>query len=302
MTRLNGVMPILQTPFLPDGTIDEESMINQVEFCISSGVSGVVFPANASEFFCLSDIERMRTTEVVVEAVAGRVRSIVCVSGTSSSHAIEFARHAATLPVDAVMALPPYTRRASAGYIVEYFDRVAGECGLPTIVQNVGPPLGTPLDDRGLETLLERVPGVRAIKEERVPTTHRIGALASRYGERLDGIFGGANGIWLVQEARRGATGCMPAAALVDLQVRVQECLDDDDWKRAEELQERIQPLLAYLSLYGVAMVKHLLAQRGVLASPTVRDPEAPTIGPADIEEVDRWMGDLMTDRRGVTR
>jgi 4-hydroxy-tetrahydrodipicolinate synthase len=205
-----------------------------------------------------------------------------------AEHAAEFASHAAGLDVAAVMALPPYTRRGRLDTIVSYYSRIADAAALPVIVQSVDARMGSRLDDSGIEMLLNHVPEIRAIKEERAPTPQRIGGLAVAFGDRLDGIFGGSNGQWLTAEARRGATGCMPATAVVDLQVTVQRLLDSGDWAAATAAQARFQPLVSYLSLYGVAMVKQLLIRRGIVRDATVRDPEAPQLNDGDLDELDR--------------
>jgi dihydrodipicolinate synthase/N-acetylneuraminate lyase len=288
---LGGILPVLQTPFDAAGEVDHAALAGLVRFATTSGCSGVVYPANASEFYTLSDDERLAATATVIAAAAGAIPVVACVSAVSERQAAVFARHAGEHGAAAVMALPP--TRASVAGIVDYFRRGVAASGLPIVLQNVGAPFGTPLDERGLDGLLESVPEVLYVKEELPPTTHRISRLVERYGDRLHGVIGGANGQWLVQEARRGAVGCMPAAALVDLQVPIQKAIDEGDWQGARCLQLRLQPLLSYVSIYGVSIVKEILQLRGVLPAARTRDPGAVALDDADRSELRRFLASL---------
>ncbi|WP_296073868.1 dihydrodipicolinate synthase family protein, partial [uncultured Agrobacterium sp.] len=44
---LRGILPVLPTPFLDDGNVDEVGMKRLVAFALDKGVDGVVFPGFA---------------------------------------------------------------------------------------------------------------------------------------------------------------------------------------------------------------------------------------------------------------
>ena len=72
--RFRGVFAIPPTPFDDlTGAVDEVSLRRCVEFCVAAGAHGIVAPVNASESTALTDAERLRVTEVLVEQAAGRV-------------------------------------------------------------------------------------------------------------------------------------------------------------------------------------------------------------------------------------
>jgi len=220
-TRFAGIVPILQTPFDDSGALDLDSLRTEIEFCVRAGVHGVVIPANASEFFTLSDAERMRVTEIALEEARGRLPVIVSANGVSSHAAVAFTRHAVAHGADGIMVLPPYVRRAGEAGVHAYYEAVAAAAdGRPVIVQNAEPPLGTPLAIPSLVKLIERVPNIRYVKEEVNPGGQRMSALIRAAGERLDGVFDGLNEIWLLGELDRGACGNMPNCALADVQAQ----------------------------------------------------------------------------------
>ena len=65
--RLNGVFPVLPTPFHEDGTPDAESLARLVQYLIESGVQGMTYPGVASEVGEVSLEERIFLTELVVD-------------------------------------------------------------------------------------------------------------------------------------------------------------------------------------------------------------------------------------------
>jgi len=287
----HGIVPILQTPFDDAGALDLDSLRREIEFCLQAGVHGVVIPANASEFFTLSDAERMRVTEVALEEVRGRVPVIVSANGVSSHAAVAFTRHAIAHGADGIMVLPPYVRRPGEAGVHAYYEAVAEAAdGRPVVVQNAEPPLGTPLAIPSLVRLIERAPAIRYVKEEVTPGGHRMTALLRAAGDRLDGVFGGLNGIWLLGELDRGACGNMPNCALVDVQVQVYTLYRGGRREEAEALHLRLLPLLVLGSQYGVGFAKEVLWRRGIIRTSVARDPQAPKFDEYDVAELDRYL------------
>ena len=289
-----GIFQIVHTPFDQDGSIDWESLETQVDFSLAAGVHGLVVPAMASEFFSLSDRERTALVRRVCELVEGRVPTIGCVQGVSVQHAMALADEAVAAGVQGLMAMPPYLRKPTAREVVHYFTTLGG-IGLPLIIQNAPPPIGTPLDARQLAELMATVEAIQYVKEEAAPILHRISSIVAAAEQGCSGVFGGANGLYLLDELDRGACGNMPAGGFVDVQVRIYELYRSGDRAAAQALQDRLLPLLGYASMYGVTAHKHLLHRRGVLRSPTHRDPQGIELDTADARAIERaW--DLVRD------
>jgi 4-hydroxy-tetrahydrodipicolinate synthase len=235
----------------------------------------------ASEFFSLSDRERFDLVEVAIQKIEGRVPVIACVQGLTVHHAREFAEYARAQGADGLMAMPPYLRKPSRQVTLEYYRELAS-FDLPVIVQNAPPPVGTPLDPETLADLARSAPRIAYLKEETPPILQRISRTLERAGDALDGVFGGANGLYLTDELRRGACGNMPAGGLIDLQVKVYNLWVAGRRHEAEVLHQRLLPLLSLASAYGVSFHKYLLWKRGVLSDQATRDPQATPLDDQD--------------------
>src|SRR5919205_4404202 len=90
--RFRGVFAIPPTPFDDAGNVDEPSLRRCVDFCIEAGAHGIVAPVNASESIALTDSERLRVAEVLVEQAAARVPVVGGVSGVSTAASVLYTR------------------------------------------------------------------------------------------------------------------------------------------------------------------------------------------------------------------
>ena len=68
-----GVWPVMLTPYTEDNEVDEQALVQLVEWYIGKGVNGLFAVCQSSEMFFLSLEERLNVARTVVRAAAGRV-------------------------------------------------------------------------------------------------------------------------------------------------------------------------------------------------------------------------------------
>lgn len=284
---LAGIFQILQTPFTDDGDIDWISFARQIDYSLASGAHGLVTPALASEFFTLSDSERKQVVEFAGARIAGTVPFVVSVQGLNLRLALDFAEQASQQEATALMAMPPYLRKASKPALREYYRRLA-QFERPLIIQNAPAPIGTPLSPRELVELLAVESNISYIKEETIPILQHINQILELDAGNCLGVFGGANGIYLTDELKRGACGNMPAGGMLDVQVKIYELYLKGEIETAERIHFDLLPLLNYAMVYGVALHKYVLWRRGVIDSPYARDPQKISLNADDIRAIEQ--------------
>ena len=71
--KLFGNHVLTVTPLHEDGTIDEESTRNLVDYVIDRGVHGILTLGSTGEVFALTEAERMQYVEIVLDQTKGRV-------------------------------------------------------------------------------------------------------------------------------------------------------------------------------------------------------------------------------------
>jgi 4-hydroxy-tetrahydrodipicolinate synthase len=287
--RWRGIFAIPVTPFHPDQTLDLDGLRSQVDFCLAAGTHGVVYPGVVSEFFVLSDDERRRALEAIVEQVDGRVPVIAGVSAPSGTLAAGFARHAKETGASGLMAMAPYIQHLfspSIDDLIAFFQAIERTADVPLILQNAR--MGHPIPPNRLDRVLDAAPRIRYIKEEVAPSTHQLSRVVEQVGDRLDGVFAGIGGVYMLNELDRGAAGSMPAPPLVDFLVAAYERYADGDPAAAEILLP-LTPLFTLELLYNLGLIKELLVRRRIIRHAVTRTP-IPQLDAVDQRDVERML------------
>ena len=289
--RLEGVYPIVATPFRSDGAPDVEDLRRLVEFIVAAGVDGVVFPGVASEFDTLAPVERRDLVQATAGAVAGRVPLVVGVSAADAATAADLARQARSLGAAAVMAMAPPGMRGQPVAQLEYF-RSIGEHGVPIILQNAPAPTGCGLAPEECLELVRSVSGIGYVKEEALPSGQRISKLLAANLPQLKGVFGGAGGRYITDELARGACGTMPACELCDLHVAQFAAHRAGDAVAVRRWFNRMLPLLNFQAVFRMAMTKEVLRRRGIISATHVRA-AGPSLDEGDVRELEQLLADI---------
>ncbi len=287
-----GIMPIVATPFDERGSLDEAGLKRLVDFCIEAGATGLVGPANASEFSTLSDDERRRWIEIVVAAAAGRVPVVASITSGHALPAVDLARFAEDAGADGVMSMPPHVLRVDQDGCYAFYSQLAAAVKIPICVQNFDAPVGTPMSGDLLGRMCRELPGVDYIKEETVPEPRQVSRTLAVAGDACKGVLGGKGGIFLLDEFRRGACGNMPGCHTTDALAAIWAALEAGDEKGGRALFYRMLPLMNYERLYGIAVYKWILHRRGLIATTTCRAPVA-ILDADDLRELEIIMADV---------
>ncbi len=290
-SRIEGIVPVLPTPFTADGDIDRAGMRSVIDYVLRAGAHGVAFPAMASEFYSLTDRERVELSELVVHEVGGAVPVVGTATSQSPQAALELARAVAAAGVDAIMVMPPYVVRDGLAGVTRLFAQMSSAVNLPLILQNAPPPLGSAYGPDVIKKLLDEVPQIRYVKEETTPGGQRISKLLADPPVALEGVFGGAGGRYIMDELNRGAIGAMPACEITELHVRIWDSYRGGDVDGARRLYNRSLPLLTFQAVFRMDMTKEVLKRRGIIGSAHVR------VGAVPLDEQDqRELGVLLAE------
>src|SRR5919201_318752 len=103
---MQGIYPILVTPFDDRERVDEDSLRSLVDFTIDAAVHGLGI-ALGSEILKLTEPEREQVIRIVVDQARGRVPVVVNTGAQASVTAALYSRQAVDRGAAAVMCLPP---------------------------------------------------------------------------------------------------------------------------------------------------------------------------------------------------
>ena len=291
---VTGVLPVFQTPFHLDESIDFETLTREIDWLFEEGANGIVM-AMVSEVLRLSDQERNTLTEKSCALANGRGPVVISVGAESSLQAESFARHAEARGAAALMAIPPVATGATTAELAGYHGRIFDAVDIPIIVQDASGYVGLPMSIEFQAGLLDTYGSDRVwFKPEATPIGPRLSELRDATGGRAQ-IFEGTGGISLVDSYQRGVSGTIPGADLIRGIVPLWEALENGDLERASRIHGPLSSLISIqTSLDGfLAVEKHLLVRQGVFQNEIVRGPRGFVLDDETRSEVDRLF-DLM--------
>ena len=271
-TMLQGMFPVLPTPFHDDLAIDPQGLQRVAEFAIASGADGVVFPGFASEVDELDGAERLQLLRSLTETVAGRVPIVAGASSPSVAETVVRCREAESLGIRHVMIQAPKSAGATAADVTAFYAAIAREVpALEIVLQNAPAPRGADLAPATVVAIARDTPSIRYVKEETLPSGAAISHLVANRPASVAGILGGGGARYIVEEYNRGACGAMPAAEFTDLHVALDRAWRAGDIGEARRIYELLLPLLVIQAFSRMRFTKHVLARRGILRNDATR-------------------------------
>lgn len=291
----NGIYVIAVTPFLPDGAVDMESTDRMVDFYLEAGATGLTVLGIMGEAPKLTVAESTSFVQRIVARVAGRVPVIVGVSAPGFAQMEGLTNSVMDVGAAGVMVAPPGHLRTD-DQIVTYYHQVVEFIGeTPFVVQDFPLVTGVQMSIPVISRIVRDLPSCVCLKHEDWPGLEKIGTLRKEGTlDRRISILCGNGGVFLPEEMARGADGAMTGFAYPEMMVSVVRNHREGNLDRGRDLFDAYLPLARFEQQpgLGLAIRKHVLTKRGVIAHATQRRPGA-TLSEAGKAEVDLLMGRL---------
>lgn len=273
---MQGVYPVVATPFTTDSEVDFPSLRNEIARLGASGCHGVVLFGFASEFYKLSDDEKREMIRVAVEASDDAdVPLYVSITQHATEIAVQWARDAEQAGVDGLMLLPPFMMGPSESDLREHVKRVGEAVSLPILVQYAPDNTGVTIEPDVFAQLSADVENVEAYKIECSPPGGYIEALLEATDGGVDVMVGNA-GRQMIDTFDRGAVGVMPGGSLHEVYVQIYERYVGGDRDEAVAIHRDLIPLLNSMGQTGEMFIhyeKQLLHRRGMIETGVCRQP-----------------------------
>lgn len=289
-----GVYVIAVTPFTESGAIDFPSIDRMVDFYIERGVSGLVVLGMMGEAPKLTGDESRAVVQRVLARLAGKVPVVVGVSAPGLASMRELAQGVMADGAAGVMVAPPGALRTD-DQIVNYYRTVVETLGedTPFVLQDFPLATGVQISPAVISRIVAAHPSCVMLKHEDWPGLAKITELraVSDAGKtRRISIMVGNGGMFLPEEMERGADGAMTGFAFPEMMVDVCKAYAAGDKQRAHDLFDAYLPLARYEMQpgFGLTIRKHILARRGAIASPVLRQPgrRLPAVDAAEVDNL----------------
>lgn len=270
--ELRGTVTALVTPFR-NGEVDTDSLGRLVEYQLSSGVSGLLACGCTGEPATMTEDEKKRVIDTVLEAAGGRVPVMAGTGTNCTASTVEYTRKVSRTPVDGVLVITPYYNKPTPEGQIAHYTAVADASEKPVTVYNVPGRTGTSMTIETLARLGEH-PNIIGVKDaagsvERVTALRGMSSMAYMSGDdhlALPQILMGASGV--ISVTSNAAPGMMSRMVELGLNGNV---------SKAREIHEKLYPLFGALFLEtNPSPVKKALEMMGIIADGSPRLPLVP--------------------------
>ncbi len=290
--EVDGVLPIVPTPFARDGGIDGMALESLLKFAAGAGVCGVCLPAYASEFYKLRDDERRELVCQAIAIVGGRVPVVAQVNHLSTAYVMETARELERVGAAAISVAVPRLFGLPERDLLRHFDRILSAITVPLIIQDFNPG-GSTVSLDFVKSLHGQHQHFRYLKLEEPMMSWRVRSIVEETSGAV-GVIDGWGGVYMLELIDAGICGVMPGLAVSDILQMVWQKARAGDKDDAYELFRGVLPQITY-SLQSLEFFHHaekaLLAARGVLPNTEVRD------ATLTVNEIDRAHIDFLNQK-----
>ncbi|MGM0576211.1 MAG: 4-hydroxy-tetrahydrodipicolinate synthase [Myxococcota bacterium] len=239
-----GCFTALITPFVDDRKLDEPKLRAHCQRQVDAGI-GLVPCGTTGETPTLTHGEDDRVIATAVEVADGKVPVIAGVGSNATRTAVDNTIRAKRLGADAALVATPYYNKPPQPSLLQHFEAVIEEGGLPVVLYNVPGRTGCKLTAESILELAEH-PNVVGIKEASADMElfHTLVNYAPEGFRVLSG-----DDAWTLPVMLLGGHGVVSVTSnVVPRQMNaLVEAAQEGDLQQARALQKRLLPLFRAL-------------------------------------------------------
>ena len=237
-----GVGTALITPFTRDGAVDDAAVRRLARRQIEAGVHFLVPCGTTGETPTLSDAEKRRVVELVVEEAAGRVPVLAGAGGYDTREVAHAAKEMEKAGVTGLLSVTPYYNKPTPEGLFQHFSAVADATRLPIVLYNVPGRTGCNMDAATIARLAT-IPHVVAVKEASGNIQQMAEVVRAVPPDFL--VLSGDDAITVPLMAI-GGRGIVSVASneIPAEMVEMVEAAERGDYQRARTVHQRLLPLL----------------------------------------------------------
>ena len=280
LEKYKGIIPAFYACYDENGEISPERVRALTEYHVKKGVKGIYVNGSSGECIYQSVEDRKIVLENVMEVAKGKLTVIAHVACNNTKDSVELAKHAESLGVDAIAAIPPIYFHLPEYAIADYWNAMSAAApNTDFVIYNIPQLAGVALT-MNLFAKMRENPKVIGVKNSSMPVQD-IQMFKAAAGEDYI-IFNGPDeqfisGRVIGAEAGIGGTyGVMP-----ELFLKMDELVKENRLDEAREVQYAANEVIYKMcSCHGnmYAVIKEILRINENLDLGSVRAPLAELI------------------------
>ena len=275
LDKYKGVIPAFYACYDKEGNISPKGVQELTRYFVEKGVKGIDVNGSSGECIYQRVEDKKIVLENVMKAAEGKLTVIAHVACNNTKDSQELARHAESLGVDAIAAIPPIYFHLPEYAIAQYWNDISSAApNTDFVIYNIPQLAGVALT-MGLFEEMRKNPRVIGVKNSSMPVQD-IQMFKQAAGEDYI-IFNGPDEQFMsgrvigAEGAIGGTYGAMP-----ELFLKLDEHVKNGEIEKARELQHAINAIIykmcsAHGNMYGV--IKEILKRNENLELGGVREP-----------------------------
>ncbi len=278
---LHGIFPPISTPFL-NGEVAYDKLASNVKKLSTTGIKGIVVLGSNGEYVHLSEEEKRKVVETVVQSSPEEMLVIAGSGCESTAGTLRMTKDCARLGANAALVITPhyYGGRMSADALIRHYTVVADNSPVPIVLYNVPKFTHISLTVDTVSILSEH-PNIAGIKDSS-GNVNLLGEFMNNVGDDFNVLVGTA-GV-LFGGLTLGCVGGILALANIAPEscVRIAELVREGGFEEARKIQLKMIPVnKAVTATYGISGLKAAMDMLGYFGG----DPRLPLLPSSEIEK-----------------
>ena len=275
---LNGIFPPVTTPFMDD-KVAYDKLASNIEKYGQTGLKGIVVLGSNGEYVSLSEEEKRKVVETVVQATPDHMSVIAGTGCESTRETIRLTADCAAEGVHAALVVTPhyFGGKMSAAALIKHFTTVADHSPIPILLYNV--PQFTHVNlTVNVVAQLSGHPNIIGIKDS-TGNVIQLGEFLHQVDADFRILVGTASALY--GALTLGCVGGVLALANVTPEtcVKIHGMVQAGDFEAARQIQLKMIPVnKAVTATFGIAGLKTALDLLGYFGG----DPRAPLLPSSD--------------------
>jgi len=252
MTKFEGIIPPMLTPFDENGELDLEILKDFVDYLIEGGVHGLFPSASSGEFSTMTIEERKKVIKTVIGQNDGRLKVVPGTGSSSLKEVIELSGFVEDNGGDGVIIVTPYYLKPDQQGLIDFYGEIAESIDLPIILYELPSATGVKFEADTVAELADKHDNIVGLKDSSGDFELVMSIL-----EKTDNSFNLLQGIdsLLLPSLMMGCTGGVPGSSNIrpEFAVKVYELYQENKIKEARQVQkEFLSPLSRFSKSAGV--------------------------------------------------
>ncbi|MEG2898545.1 MAG: 4-hydroxy-tetrahydrodipicolinate synthase, partial [Eubacterium sp.] len=259
-----GIITAMVTPLDETNKINAIATKKLVNHLIDKKVNGLFILGTNGEFHVLSELEKLKFAEIVINETNGRLPVYVGTGGNSTDQVISLSKEMTELGADALSVITPYFVQPTEAELINHYLTIAEANIAPVLLYNIPKNTGINISPNTVETVSghQNIIGIKDSSGQ-IETIKKY--LEVSVNKNFS-VLSGSDSL-ILSALKIGASGAVAATSnvLTEIDVAIYQYWLEGEQEKAQLMQERIEEFRRILKLGTIpSVLKEAIHYQGI--------------------------------------